>query len=351
MQFFLERFSPIISFLLWGILAVIFLGWLNSSEKFTQFLVKIFPKSYWMHYKLGYFLAKKPEGRDDAEKELRLSISLNPNVPDAYYTLAKILWGKPNWEDEVSSLCNLMFERFPKNPWPFIYLGFLHEIRNDFVNAENYYRKAIAIAPNLLDSYDHLLIILHQSNRFDEAQQVYPQVVKLLPRNNEKYHFYSALYHHVDGKYSEAVTAYKQVVRINPNNVNAYVNLAILQDEQLHQPEEAEKAYRRSIQLNTNAPEVYFNLGLLLIDNFHRYDEAEEMFQKTLEINPKDKLALYNIACIKAIQNDPDSALIFLKEAIQNGFDKSEIWDDPDLESLHVDPRFVDIVGLQAIKE
>jgi tetratricopeptide (TPR) repeat protein len=356
MKIFLERLSqfvnePIISLLLWGMLA--FISWclLETSEKFLQFLVKIFPKSYKLHYKLGYLLSGKPELRDDAEKELRLSISLNPNVPGPYYTLAKILWKKLNWDEEIEALCNIMFERFPQSPWPFLYLGYSHEKRNDFVNAENYYRKAIAIAPNLPAAYDYLIDILHRDNRFDEAQQVYPQVIKLLPRKNEKYYLYSALNYHIDGKYSEAVTAYKHVIRINPSNLNAYKNLAILQHEKLNQPEEAEKAYRQVIQLNPDNPDDYFNLGLLLLEHSQRYGEAETMFQKTLEFNPQDEYALYNIACIKAVLKDFDSALNYLKKAIQKGFDKSEAWDDPDLESLHDDPRFVDLVGLQTIKE
>ena len=69
------------------------------------------------------------------------------------------------------------------------------------------------------------------------------------------------------------------------------------------------------------------------------------MFQKALEFNPQDEYSLYNLACIKAIAKDADTAFKYLKEAIQNGFDKDFAWEDPELESLQNDPRFVEIVG------
>ena len=350
MQIFLERFTQFLSeyfiSLLLGVISVfIFWDLLVNSKKFLLFIIRVFPKNYKLHYKLGYLYSKKSECRDDAEKELRMAISLDPDKPDPYYSLARILWEKPNWDDEIKTLCNTMRERFPDNPWTYLFLGYSYEKSNDKAKAESNYRKAIDVDLKIPASYDYLINLLHQDGRFDEAQQYYLQATKFLPRNNEKYHLYSALHYHVDGKHSEAVAAYKRVIHKNPKNMNALHNIGILQYQELNQPKEAEQTYRRIIQLHPKDPEAYFQLGLVLHEKFQDYEEADSMFQKALEFNPQDEYSLYNLACIKAIAKDADTAFKYLKEAIQNGFDKDFAWEDPELESLQNDPRFVEIVG------
>jgi hypothetical protein len=75
------------------------------------------------------------------------------------------------------------------------------------------------------------------------------------------------------------------------------------------------------------------------------------MFIKTLELNPQDKIALDDLACIKSINRDSDLAFDYLRKAIEKGFDRDWACNDKDLEWLHNDLRFTEIVGYRPKKD
>jgi tetratricopeptide (TPR) repeat protein len=118
----------------------------------------------------------------------------------------------------------------------------------------------------------------------------------------------------------------------------------LLSDENLKRYDEAEAAYRKAIDLNPSYATAYYNLGILLKD-LKRYDEAEAAYRKAIELNPSYATAYYNLSCLSSINRDAEQAFGYLQKAIDNGFDPAYAWDDPDLQWLRDDPRFVEIVG------
>ena len=54
----------------------------------------------------------------------------------------------------------------------------------------------------------------------------------------------------------------------------------------------------------------------------------------------------YNLACIESIAGNNDLAIQYLaKSAEENKLDRNWAWEDPDLEWIRDDPRFIKIVG------
>jgi hypothetical protein len=54
----------------------------------------------------------------------------------------------------------------------------------------------------------------------------------------------------------------------------------------------------------------------------------------------------YNRACLESVCGNFDLAFEFLRKATQKEkFDSSWAWEDPDLEWIRDDPRFIEIVG------
>jgi eukaryotic-like serine/threonine-protein kinase len=82
-----------------------------------------------------------------------------------------------------------------------------------------------------------------------------------------------------------------------------------------------------------------------------RYSDAAALFQQALEIANSSKtsalirIAWYNFACAAAITGHREDAFRYLREAVDNGFTyPDQISGDKDLQSLHSDPRFNQIV-------
>ncbi len=137
-------------------------------------------------------------------------------------------------------------------------------------------------------------------------------------------------------------------------------------------------AFKAAISLNSTRPSFHYRLGLTFAAE-RREAEAVLAFQKVLELDPHHALAhaslgshylkmgmdepaqyhlkqalttnfknqnIYNQACLEAICGNADHALEFLQTALQSGQTHAN-WarNDPDLDSLHEDPRFKELIA------
>jgi hypothetical protein len=73
-------------------------------------------------------------------------------------------------------------------------------------------------------------------------------------------------------------------------------------------------------------------------------DEARRLLHAGLERDPDSAELTYNMACLEALQGDPDAALLWLRRSIERRA-KFRAWarEDQDLTSLREDPRFVEL--------
>src|SRR5262249_38372893 len=77
-----------------------------------------------------------------------------------------------------------------------------------------------------------------------------------------------------------------------------------------------------------------------------RYREAIEAFKHSAELGHRKGTSMYNIACGYAMLDEKESALMWLEQALNNGFDRSDLLvEDSDLDSLRSDPRFKDLIN------
>src|SRR5262249_50625634 len=86
----------------------------------------------------------------------------------------------------------------------------------------------------------------------------------------------------------------------------------------------------------------------------HRFADAEKTFQETVsrsrrsmgENHPYTSLALYNLACLSAVQAKRDEAFARLRVAIDHGYDDDQhMQQDEELQSVRGDPRFDALVA------
>jgi tetratricopeptide (TPR) repeat protein len=97
------------------------------------------------------------------------------------------------------------------------------------------------------------------------------------------------------------------------------------------------------------------NLAIVLVEE-GRYAAAEKSLRETLGIqrrilepeHPDTALSTYNIGCMLARKGDRDEALSLLRQAVDHGLAPHTdlgLEKDPDLQSLHGDPRFAALVA------
>jgi len=147
----------------------------------------------------------------------------------------------------------------------------------------------------------------------------------------------------------------------HPDTLGSMNNLGLVLRNEGHYAE-AEKLDRETLDLRRRVlgpehPDTLMsmnNLGSVLYREGH-YAEAEKLYREALDVqrhvlgpeNPKTAITTYNLGCIAAHRGQRDQALSLLREAVDHGepslglgIDK-----DPDLKSLHGDPRFAALVA------
>jgi tetratricopeptide (TPR) repeat protein len=78
-----------------------------------------------------------------------------------------------------------------------------------------------------------------------------------------------------------------------------------------------------------------------LLSRRARHLEALEIDRRLVDLRPADAIARYNLACSLALLGRPREAIDALRDALALGYtDLDHLESDADLESLHQDPEF-----------
>jgi tetratricopeptide (TPR) repeat protein len=183
-----------------------------------------------------------------------------------------------------------------------------------------------------------------ENKNFDEAIRCYNKAIKLEPNLVAAHYNLGSLLHENLKHYDKAETAYRNAIELNPSHYKAYSNLGLLL-KSTKRYEEAEVNYRKAIELDPDHATAYSNLGNLLSD-LKRTDEAEVNYRKAIDIDPSFYGAYYNLACLKSVTGNKEDAFQHLATASKlDGFNPTWAWQDPDLQWIRDDPRFIQIVG------
>jgi tetratricopeptide (TPR) repeat protein len=236
------------------------------------------------------------------------------------------------------------------------------------------YRKAIELNPSEATPYYNLGCLLDDLKRYDEAEAAYRKAIELNPSYATAYSNLGILLKTLK-RYDEAEAAYRKAIELNPSEAPPYYNLGSLLDD-LKRYDEAEAAYRKAIKLNPSDATTYNNLAIMLRVT-GRVKDALPLLEKLIEIDPEDfnsylgvasikkmlgesiELSFiekarryipeddfYNRACLESVSDNFELAFEYLRKATQNEiFNSSWAWEDPDLQWIRDDPRFIDIVG------
>lgn len=135
--------------------------------------------------------------------------------------------------------------------------------------------------------------------------------------------------------------------------------LEFVQTLQQAQKASAEKKWAEAVPLWEKLTEsnpvngaYWYNLGYAYYNN-RNYEKSTEAYKKQLELRWGNLYNIaYNIACNAALAGQKEPALEWLQKAFDTGFTSyTHAQEDADLKSLHGDPRFNTILGLDDVSK
>lgn len=143
--------------------------------------------------------------------------------------------------------------------------------QNDYVNAEQYYLRALKKDTSMNDARINLSVVYNLSHRNQEALKVLQDALKITPKNDR-----------------------------------VYFNLALLYNE-MNEKAKAEECLKKAEELHSQNPRVYYNYGLLL-QKKGKLNEAIVQLQKAVQLSPNDASLNYALCWLYVQTKQIDKA-------------------------------------------
>jgi serine/threonine-protein kinase len=307
------------------------------------------------------------------------AVELNSQLLPVRMTLALIYTGTGKYDEAISAY-QAILERDTSNIEAQRGLASAYKSSERYDDAEKAYKRAITLKPSYWAGHLDLGSFYFLRKRYAEAVEEYRRVVDLSPDNAGGYSGLGAAYYQL-GHYDEAEGAFKKSIAIAPT-YRLYSNLATLYFAR-KQYSGAIPVYEKALALNDRDYRVWANLASAFYWTGQR-DSARSRFERTIalaeaqrSVNPKDATVLSELAdyysmvgkkgeAVKLIHTSlslaPEDldvisravvvyemvgeraeAIFWLGEGLKKGILKEEFEDDPELNGLRSDRRYLEL--------
>ncbi len=167
----------------------------------------------------------------------------------------------------------------------------LHQT-GDLAEAAVYYQRAIEIDPNCPQAQNNLGILLQDSGRIAEAAFCFQQAIALNPIYVKAINNLGATLQQ-QGELQSAIAYFQQALSINGNYVPALLNLGVAMQAK-SQPADAERLYQRAIAAEPNNSKAHYHLGNLCLAA-GKIEQAISSLERAILLQPNYVEALNNL--------------------------------------------------------
>jgi tetratricopeptide (TPR) repeat protein len=330
---------------------------------------------------MKYRLTEHPPLEASATRACERALELDPESPDVLLTLGELRLATGKYDD-----ARTCFERSHEHrPTSEALIGRARalEALGRSGEAESDLRNAIRREPDHWPAHNWLgLLYLHES-RYPEAIAAWRQVVALVP-DHAAVHANLAAAHFRLGAFEEAIAECQRTLVLQPT-ARALMTLGA-SFYLLGRHAEASDAFERAVALQPSDPVTWSGLGSVCRQIPERAERAREallcaetLLRDRLDRSPGDAVSWARLAaCLCNLEQpresriaieratalrsnsvevmiaavgvyqaaDPETALSWLKRAIDAGYGAASVVRDPALRPLHAFPDFWSIVGL-----
>ena len=320
---------------------------------------------------------------EQAEIACHRALTLNESLSEVHVSLGNLFRVAGQHDRAIAELETAIAGR-PNSADPYLELGRTYWNANQPVQAEALFRSAIDVERGNWSVYSTFASFLYDQNRFSEALEFDELVARLTPDNSRAQNNVGLSYW-VLGDLVRAEEAFSHSINIEPNHM-AYTNLG----EIAYYQAEFERAVEMQTRAVELAPDDHRNWGRLAESNrfidgaedsvsasyqqainlaerqltidpsdwetvgllglYYAYSdrlpEARIQIDTMLELNTTNGSVYYFAALFRLFEGDLEATYTHMETAIELGFPRALIANDPDLAALRGDGRYEEIVAL-----
>ncbi len=224
-----------------------------------------------------------------AERMYRAVLKSRPEHADALHLLGLIA-SETGCHQEAVTLIGRAIRQNPAVPAYHKNLGRALARQGDalcqagrFEEAEQAWREAVRLKPDLAAAWVSLAGVLARGERWQEASEAWRRALDADPTDGQAWLELGNALQRL-GRFKEAETAYWQAVQRLPDSAEAHCQLGNV-FYHLGQYDEAETAYRKTLSLEAGRAEVHYNLGGSL-QAMKDHDAAIACYREAIRLTP-----------------------------------------------------------------
>jgi protein O-mannosyl-transferase len=189
----------------------------------------------------------------EAERELAVTLQLNPTQSDAYANLGHIQFQRENWKQAIEE-----------------------------------FNRSINLGSKKSDTYYFAGLSWSKQGAHAEAIPFLQQAVNMRP-HKAHYHFDLGNAYQHTRSFDEALQKFRQTLKIQPMHPQAQNNIGVI-FWNLKSYEKAEIEFKKALSLQSDLPEIHHNLAALHVKN-NRYTDAIPHLKQVLKLQPENTTA------------------------------------------------------------
>ncbi|MGB5896377.1 MAG: tetratricopeptide repeat protein, partial [Ignavibacteriaceae bacterium] len=200
------------------------------------------------------------------------------------------------------------------------------------------------LTPDNYRGYNNLGGVYYMLERHEDAREMFERSLTI----HKSYNIYSNLgtLYYIEGKYEDAVRTYELALGLNDNDYLTWGNLAAAYFWIRGKKDKAIDTYKHAIEIaeerlkvNPKDPDVISNLARYYSD-IGNEKKSLKLLKQSLEIAPDNVEVMYRAASTYENLGMREDALLWIGKAIENGYSRSEIENQPELKQLVTDERY-----------
>ncbi len=244
----------------------------------------------------------------EATLEFRKAIEIDPDSPHAYANLGTVLATTGDLPQALNAYLAAL-DKAPNNPASHHYLAsFLSAHGQELADSE--YQKTFELDFEFPDAHFNKALSLADRGLGDQALIEFRIALDQSPEDEVVEHELAACL--IDlGVYPEAISRLKNIIKDSPDHAEARFDLGI----------------------------AFTAQGFL--------EEADRELEHGIRLQPNDPTGYYHLSILKLAQNDQNSALRAIAQALEADYLKVSDWlkDDQLFETLKEDPKFTKLLA------
>jgi len=190
-----------------------------------------------------------------------------------------------------------------------------HHQSGRFQQAEELYQQVLSQELQHSDTLHLLGVLAYQQSQFEQALDFISRAIQSQSQKS-LYHFNLGLVHQKLGKTEDSIAAYQRAIELKPNYAEAHTNLgnALRTKGDLTA---AITAYRQALRVKPDSSAGFNNLGVVLKEQGHR-NEAIEAYRQAVRLNQKNAEAHCNLGMALMEKDQYDEALRAYQSAVEH---------------------------------